>query len=169
MKIELIQAITISVALVGAILGILNTWNSIKKERVRLKVYPSNAYKFYQTIGGEVKYEEGISIDIINLSYFPVTIAELGFANFYIFSNKLRGAKSLPLNFENPGGASLPYRLETRDSIYFYLNESYFERKDLFQKNKYVYARTACGKFFKGKNKEFDRFIETNYSSKNNA
>ena len=126
MNIDIIQAITIAVALLGAVLGILNTWHNLKKDKVKLRVYPSNAYKFSQTYSGEVNDEEGVSIDVTNLSFIPITITEIGFANFYLFTGKLKGKKSIPLNIESLVGITLPHRIEPRDSVSFFLNKFYF-------------------------------------------
>jgi hypothetical protein len=42
-EITLAQWITLVVALVGAVLGIINTWQNLSKSRVKLRVLPKRA------------------------------------------------------------------------------------------------------------------------------
>jgi len=157
------EIITLTIAIIGAVLGLFNTWFNFKKNRLKLKVIPSNCLILTMKTTN-FEYEQGVSIEILNLSSFPVTIAEIGFANFYFLTNKIKGSKSIPLNITNYSGYQLPYRIESKDSITFYLNKKYLERKDLFLNNKFVYARTACGKIFKGSNRNFRIFIKNLYA-----
>jgi len=39
----LVQALTLTVASVGAVLGIINAWHGLDKSRVKLKVSPAHA------------------------------------------------------------------------------------------------------------------------------
>ena len=64
--------LTTAAALLGAALGVLNTWNSVNQSRVRLRVRPSHAIS---NPDGTNKF----CVDVLNLSAFPVTIAEVGF------------------------------------------------------------------------------------------
>jgi hypothetical protein len=124
---------------------------------VKIKVIPMNATVFYEQKDGIIS-ENSLSIEVRNFSSFPVNIIEIGFGNFYPFSNKLRGEKRIPLNIKNFDSIPFPKRLESRDSITYYLQD-YLERKDLFDNIKFVYARTACNKFKKGTTKEFKELV----------
>src|ERR1051325_1952455 len=65
--------ITIGAASVGAVLGVMNTINAMSQQRMRVRVTPA----FITTPQGEPM---GFSIEVINLSAFPVTVAEVGFS-----------------------------------------------------------------------------------------
>jgi hypothetical protein len=63
--------ITLGAALLGAGLGIMNTWNSLSQRRVRLRVTPSHAIVVPFGI-------DMFSIEVVNLSSFSVTVKEVG-------------------------------------------------------------------------------------------
>lgn len=65
------EGITFAIALLGAVLGLLNTWIAIDQRRVRLRVSP--AYALTPNV-------IGFSIAVTNLSAFPLTISEVGLA-----------------------------------------------------------------------------------------
>ena len=57
----------LEIALIGAVLGVFNTWWNFSRDRVRLKVTCDED-------------EQGnVVLDIVNLSDFPVTITDVGF------------------------------------------------------------------------------------------
>jgi hypothetical protein len=64
--------ITIGLASIGAVLGVMNAWNALSQRRVRLVVRPMFAH---QSSGGAPM----LSISVRNLSNFPLTIDEVGF------------------------------------------------------------------------------------------
>jgi hypothetical protein len=72
---EVKDVVTISIALVGAVLGVMNTWNAMDQRRVRLRVYPKVAVPM---INGEFGATMGC-IEVINLSAFPVSITTRAF------------------------------------------------------------------------------------------
>jgi hypothetical protein len=71
--VTLFQAITLAVAFLGAVLGIINTWHGLDKSKVKLKVQPAHAIPY-----GGADPAIGLSIQVINLSAFAVTIEEVG-------------------------------------------------------------------------------------------
>lgn len=68
-----VQAITFAIALLGAVLGLINTWHSLDKSRVKLKVVPAHAIP----VGGADPWLQ-FCIEVTNLSTFPVTVHEVG-------------------------------------------------------------------------------------------
>ena len=69
--------ITISFASVGAVLGVINTVHAFNQDRLRLIVRAKHAYFVpYGVPGAKMG-----SIEVINLSAFPVFVSEIGFQN----------------------------------------------------------------------------------------
>ena len=127
--------ITIAIASVGAVLGIMNTWNSINQRLVRLKITPA----FVTDSAGSPL---GFSVEAVNLSNFPIVVAEIGF--------KINRRQKAPLqSFQLRDGASLPKKLDARDAL-----TAYFGPQDFILPKganlREAYIRTACGRIFYG-------------------
>ena len=128
------KVITFSIAVLGAILGVLNTWNSMNQRKVKLRVVPAHAI-----IHGEL--ERHFMIEVLNLSSFPVVVSEVGFTlNGNSINKNKRAAISRP---ELIDGGSWPRKLEPRTSVgcYFKLSEV---QNDALNIGK-AYASTQCG------------------------
>lgn len=103
------ESVTLAIAVLGAVLGIINTWSGYNRDRLKLRVTQSNAFdprsgKWMAT-----------GVSVINLSAFPVTIEEVGFhptGNQDRFA--LFGGRTL-------SGEGLPARIESREAITFYV------------------------------------------------
>ena len=131
MNITTFQATTLSIALLGAMLGVINTWRVLDTYRIKLKVVPGHAIP----VGGADPNID-FYIAVTNLSTFPVTVNEVGIA--------YRGTDKRAV-FINPfvvDGGPWPRRLESRSSI-----SVYGQKPDLMQghKMKCAYAKTDCG------------------------
>jgi hypothetical protein len=130
---------TISAAMLGAVLGVMNTWNTINQRRVRLRVRPSHAISVPE---GGLKF----SVEVLNLSSFAVTIVEVG------FSLAGRGArKGQRLAITEPelvDGKPWPRRLEARESVSVYCSIRPLAQHAKNLRN--AYARTACGEHARG-------------------
>ncbi len=122
---------TIGLATLGAGLGIINTAMSLSTRWLRVRVRPS----FITDIAGNPL---GASIEVTNLSAFPVSIAEVGF----------EAGKGRHLPLIHPG-QNLPRRLEARDSL-----SVTFAPRDFIPPSGVTvgsaYARTACGRYISG-------------------
>jgi hypothetical protein len=62
--------VTLGLAGLGAVLGVMNTWQAMSRERLRLRVRPMQIVS-----GGGLSF----GIEVVNLSSFPVTVEEVGF------------------------------------------------------------------------------------------
>lgn len=134
-----IDAITLSIAILGAVLGLINTWHNIDKSRVKLKVRPANAYPINMP---NIYKEINFCIEVTNLSYFPVTISEVGF----LYRNtKARGVIFSPRFID---GGEWPRRLEPRSSVTCYIK---LDKSITQKKIKCAYAKTQCGVIKTGK------------------
>lgn len=123
------QAITLAIAVLGAVLGVINTWHGLDKSRVKLKVLPAHVIQ----LGGFSQIYE-FSIEVTNLSSFPVTIREVG---ILFYGTKNRGL----LHMTALDGASLPQRLEPRSSFTLYSKLPDASKRKI----RCAYARTQCG------------------------
>jgi len=140
MEIGWLQLGTLAIALLGAVLGVLNTWRAFSNDRVRLRV--RGAY-IMRTDG-----VEGMSVEVVNLSVFPVTITAMGAT-----MRDGRGKHWQFLGLFFPGGEALPHRLEPRTALTALLIPSAPEL-DVMQASEALYVSTACGLFVTGGQRE---------------
>jgi hypothetical protein len=112
--------VTLSFAVIGAVLGVINTWNAINLRRVRLTVIPScvlsQGQNFVKTSSAEYRPGAMIGIEVVNMSAFPVTVKSVGFT--------LRGKKQfittpLPLLV---GLQEWPRKLNPHESVTGYMH-----------------------------------------------
>ena len=127
--------LTIGAASVGAVLGIMNTWNAMNQRRVRLRVTPT----FVLTAQGDPL---GVSIEVINLSAFPLTVSEVGFS-----AGRGRRIPILAPKFLDNG--TFPRRLESREAMSAMFGPGDFEAPRGIKVGD-AYARTACGRTIYG-------------------
>lgn len=125
-----INGITLAIALVGAVLGIINTWHALDRTRVKLRIRPKHAIPF-----GAADERLNFCIEITNLSAFAVTIEEAGVA---LNSSEKRLAYTNPVLIDEGGW---PRRLESRASVTIYGRAPSAKGRRL----KCAYATTACG------------------------
>jgi len=125
--------ITFGLAMLGAVLGVINTWRTINRDRLKLRV------RFIRGISvhAPTMPSSVFGVEVTNLSSFPVTISEVG---LHIEGTKSRAA-FIP-HIISDGGKTLPRRLETREQITVYIPTTAL-RLELRYKD--VYATTACG------------------------
>lgn len=128
---SLAQAITLSVAVLGAVLGIINTWQNFDRSRLKLKVVPKHAIP----IGGFDK-RLTFCVEVTNLSAFPVTICDVGV--FYRGTDR-RGCIIQPVLMD---GGAWPRRLESRSSVTVYSGKP---TSVPGQRLRCAYAKTECG------------------------
>lgn len=127
------QAITLGVALLGAGLGVMNTWQAISASRIKLRVKP--AYAIAMPHGQSM-----FSIEVVNLSNFAVTISEVGFTLNGKSLDRVRAAVVQPILLD---GGPWPRRLEAREAVSVYMDPNYVVQPG--NKIGKAYARTACG------------------------
>lgn len=141
------QAITLAVAAVGAVLGVINTWHTLDKNRVKLKVVPKRAIPY-----GAADTRLTLCIEITNLSTFPLTIDEVGI--FFHHTDK-RAVVMNPVFLDD---GPWPRRLEPRSSISIY-SERPEARAN--RKMRCVYARTQCGRTIEGTSPAFKEIAKS--------
>lgn len=128
---SIVQAITLAIAVLGAVLGVINTWHALDKTRVKLRVRPMEAIP----VGG-ADPNLTFCIEITNLSSFAVTVHDVGV--FYKGTTS-RGSYTHPVLIDGKGW---PRRLEPRSSVTVYgLPPNTRPGRPLDT----AYARTECG------------------------
>jgi hypothetical protein len=135
-------AITLAIAVLGAVLGVMNLLHERSQSKVKLRVVPKLAavvdergtIQRTKSASGPV---DGIPcIEVINLSAFAVTVSEVGFT--VKGNKKQRFATPMPeLIDEKPW----PRRLDSRESVSTYLSLP----QQLAGRIDKAYAVTECG------------------------
>lgn len=128
---SVVEAITLAIAILGAVLGLINTWHAIDKKRVKIRVRPKYAIPV-----GELDSRITFCIEITNLSEFAITVDETG---VFYKGTDARGAYTQPILID---GKSWPRRLEPRSSVTVYGQAPQSMSDHLL---KCAYARTECG------------------------
>jgi len=128
---SIIEAITLAIAVLGAVLGLVNTWHAIEKTRVKIRVRPKHAIPV-----GAADPRITFCIEITNLSDFAITIDEAG---VFYRGTDARGAYTQPILMD---GKSWPRRLEPRSSVTVYGQSP---QPKPGHSLKCAYARTECG------------------------
>jgi len=156
------EAITLSIAVIGAVLGIVNTVFALWQKRVRLRVRVMMAFDPEDRDLGEDRLpkKQSIAVEVTNLSEFPVTIQSVGFT----LRSRLRLAVRRTPVLKVMGGESkgyliikrprvagrslsdrtLPARLDSRESLVALANAGE-HKKEHFRKVRRAFALTACG------------------------
>ena len=135
-QITAFQAMTLAIAVLGATLGLINTWHTLDKNRVKLKVVPKKAIPY-----GVADPMLTFCIEVTNLSSFPLTLEEVG-VFFYRTDNR-----AAVINPMLPDNGPWPRRLEPRSSISIYSQLPEFREG---RKMRCAYARTQCGHIAEG-------------------
>jgi hypothetical protein len=109
------QAVTLAIAVLGAVLGIINTWQSIDQNRVKLRVSVRLGYFFVGT-HRTADPQPQVAIEIMNRSPFALTIAQVGF--------QMRGSDNLLALIDPilPDGGKMPRRMEPRSAFTAYFS-----------------------------------------------
>jgi hypothetical protein len=136
------ELITLPLAVLGAVLGVINTWRGLERDRVKLRVVPKIAYPATPGLDPRPR----LCIEVTNLSTFPVTISEVGFLQR---GTDHRMALLQPIL---PDGGPFPRRLEARHGFTAYFAPG-AEARDGFENVTKAYARTECGEWRHGKSK----------------
>lgn len=142
---SIVESITLAIAVVGAVLGLFNTWQSIDKQRVKIRVRPKHAIP----VGTA---DPGITfcIEITNLSEFAVTISEAG---VFFRGTEARGAYTQPILLD---GKPWPRRLEPRSSVTVYGQPP---QPKPGHPLRCAYARTECGVTRTGTSPAFKQLV----------
>jgi hypothetical protein len=117
--------VTFGIAVLGAALGVANLVRDLLDDRVRLRVVPAMSFpmggpgllRVRSGHGLAAKLEDGvlptISVEVVNLSKFPVTIEEIGLCEVSPRRYRRQAVAILPPVLQ---GGTLPRRVEAREA-----------------------------------------------------
>ena len=128
-------------AAVGAVLGLYNLAALLWRDRIKLKVLPEVHTNTFPPIGPFRDVEEliGLSIEVTNLSTFPITVSAVGLRHGRRGSI-IEYAKSL----DGQRSDAPPRRLAPRESMRVYYSPGLRRHPEL-KEVKSAFAMTACG------------------------
>ena len=132
--------VTLIIAIIGAVLGIINTWRSYSKDRVNVMVEARGAI----LSDGYGQAQHRLCVEVVNLSFMPVTISQISFT---LHGNKKYSFIFFPEFMDGKG--NLPRTLEARNSFSAFVPYSSYNKETIESLNA-PYVKTACGKRFKG-------------------
>jgi len=126
----------------GAISAVLQWIRNYRNDKVHLRVIPYATY---------IENKPAIFVQVINLSVFDVTIAEVGLweNNKHCFRTEVYGGRE----------HILPKLLKSRGSFGFNLVLNFVNNKEDLSKWKSVYAKTQCDTLCHGNKRVFKKTI----------
>lgn len=129
-----IGTITLAIAVLGAVLGIINTWQALDRDRVKLLVIPKMAFG----VGGGSDGRIRPCIEVINRSSFAVSVGQIGYM--------LKWSKKRIIALEPiiSSGGTLPKRLDSRSSFTIYFYPETVQQSE-FRRVRCAFAETECG------------------------
>jgi hypothetical protein len=149
------EAVTLIIAILGAVLGLigtvlslLNTWRAFDRDRVKLRVVPKYAFP----VGGSDNRPR-VSIDVTNLSMFPVTVSQIGFL-FHDSTNC--GVLLQPIMLD---GGTFPRRLEPRTSFSVMCDPTQ-HLEPAFASIRCAYVKTDCGVTVEGNSPALRQMVQ---------
>ncbi|THF61974.1 hypothetical protein [Pseudothauera rhizosphaerae] len=151
---ELKDIITAIAALVGMVLGIYNYLHARAADRVRLRVVPkSSSYQGKDFTGREFYLHnkdrfdihhptyppDTLSVEVVNLSKFPVTVDEIG------LRSRWRKTRLVLVNPVLADRGPWPRKLEPRESVTASFDLTSLIDSDHLPSVTHAYATTICG------------------------
>ena len=132
------DAITFGLALLGSVLGVINTWRAINRDRVKLRVGLVEA----PTHNLPEHPVAMMGFEVTNLSTFPVTVAEIG---LMMRNTDSRTVVPNPRMFDD---GKFPRRLGPREQFIGYIDQPTLVDLSRFRA---VFASTVCGETFESR------------------
>ena len=142
--ITIFQWATLSIASLGAVLGILNTKKSFDRDRIRLVVTPRRVINDVLTSDSPLPPEQKdsfqLAIEIANLSSFAVTVDQVGLI--------LKGSSNrAAINPELTDAGPWPRRLDSHSSVTVRCD---LRRSEISDRIQCAFAETQSGQMFRG-------------------
>jgi len=165
----IIDPVSFSIAALGAVLGVINTWRAYKRDQLNIRVIPKayisskNGFITVTKIPDKASsvhklnpnFDEKLNdvcIEVTNLSVFPVTISEAGFYRRESID------RFLLRDYLIPGERRLPILLEPRSSFTIYVLPDH-KFRTFYHLLKSAYIITDCDVTVKGTSSAFKAVV----------
>jgi hypothetical protein len=163
---SIVQWITLVIAVFGAVLGVINTWRAMDRDRVKIRVTPKIA--FVVDVSNSITVDrnsahvqrlraaglpEKLAVEMVNLSNFPVTMSDAGFGR----ADQTRQTIFRP---ELTSGKTWPVRLEPREAVTAF-TEIGIELDPAMMTQPIAYAKTDCGTVRYGTSSIFKEYVKS--------
>lgn len=142
--------ITFAIAVLGAVLGLLNFYRAVVRDRVNIRIRPS---LYIMAPPGRDQFS-GLCVEVVNLGFIPVTISN---AYFQMKDESLLADRDIRTSL---GVQKIPVRLDSRESTTFFFSPQLNTEMALLNA-KCVLVKTACGINLKNSNTEFKKWINS--------
>ena len=143
------QVVTFAFAMVGAVLGVLNTWRNFRLDSVRLRVRPKHVI-----IPSD--HTDYVGISVVNTGAVAVTLVDVGFQLGRRLGKKKYASVAMALGY-NSMSSTLPQKLEPRESATYIFPRSLlsdFSNERIFA----AYTRTTCDETRTGRSPALSQF-----------
>jgi hypothetical protein len=131
------EAVTFSLATLGAVLGILNTRQAMRRDQVRMRVRPLSVVALDSS-------SLNFGIEVVNLSAFALTVQEVGFTLDGRWAEL--GERAVVLQPRTSDLGPWPRRMESREAITLYFDARKVQNPRIGR----AYVKTACGEYVYG-------------------
>jgi len=146
---NVLQGITLGIALLGAALGVINTWVRLREDRVRLRVSAAHSI-----LGGPFGVSPWhLSIQVVNLSSFPVRVVEIGLEPGNTPKSKLTILSPMTAD-----SGPWPRRLESREGVTIICPPDLLSNPELTHVKR-AYVRTECGTMCRGSTPALRQYV----------
>ena len=142
---DLKDILTLSLASIGAALGVLNTWKVFARDRGKLRVVPKHAIPI-----GAVDPRLTFCIEVINVGGVALTVKEVGV--FHQGTSKRSAVITPVISDQGPW----PRRLEPRSAVTVYAQGASLRVPG--HPIRCAYAMTDCGRTFEGNSPALNDF-----------
>jgi hypothetical protein len=133
----LISIVSLGVGAIGAALGILNYLRALDRDKVKLRVVPT------WLIDSEGRF---YAIEVLNLSQFAVSIAEVGFSVGVLRKRYRFAVQPTAKFFQGQIVPLSPQKLEPREAVKFFLPAEVIASAHMGRARR-AYCRTECEEF----------------------
>jgi hypothetical protein len=128
---EFVAIAGVTIAFFGALFGLFAHLREVRRDKVRLRISVGKAIK---VVSGNTPTENFLTIDVLNLSSFPVMIANVGFSD---------GENCL---YPPPNMIDVPFRLLPREARTVIYPRRCVGDETRLRRMKSAFAKTQCGK-----------------------
>lgn len=131
----LLKWATLAIAVIGAVLGVVNTWRAVRSDRIRLRV----------RIRVTLTTLNQPAIEVVNLSDFPVTVVRAGWAEQRGNWPRRKWVRTTPMDAETSAGSLSRHPIEIeprRPQVITFSHSMSHTKISTLQR---VFVTTACG------------------------